>query len=143
LQGQQLLWARSCGRFGVNRRTRRMTTSLNRQAELAAARVDSAAVGFDPLTILTILTQVLPILASCWNRNDSPTPEESSERIRKYHETRPVQLRKRTARRIRSEATSPMEKWQSLQLADAVIAQAVEATPEVVATCCSEAPEGL
>ena len=121
-----------------------MTTStIEKQAELAAARVDATAVGFDPVTIITILTQVLPILASCWNRNDSPTPAESSAKIRKYHESHPVQLRKRTARRIRSEATAPMEKCQSLQLADAVIAQAIDATPDVVAACCQEAPEGL
>ena len=121
-----------------------MTTSVTeKQAELAAARVDASAVGFDPLTILTILTQVLPILASCWNRNDSPTPEESSEKIRAYHERQPNALRKRTARRIRAESDTPMAKYQSLQLADAVIAQAIEADPETVAMCCSEAPEGL
>jgi hypothetical protein len=116
---------------------------IEQQAERAAARVDSAAVGFDPITIITILTQVLPILLSCWNRNDSPDPAESAGKIRAYHNAHPNALRKRTARRIRAEAAQPMEKYQSLQLADAVIAQAIEVDPQEASLCCSEAPENL
>ena len=116
---------------------------IEQQAERAAARVDANAVGFDPITIISILTQVLPILLSCWNRNDSPDPAESSAKIRAFHNAHPNALRKRTARRIRAEATQPMEKYQSLQLADAVIAQAISVDPQEASLCCAEAPEGL
>ncbi len=117
--------------------------TIKQQSELAAARADAAAVGLDPITIITILTQVLPALLSCWNRNDSPEPVESAAKIRAYNNAHPVQLRKRTARRIRAEASRPMEKYQSLLLADAVIAQAMSADQQTAALCCVEAPEGL
>ena len=117
--------------------------TIKRQSELAAARVDAAAVGFDPITIITIITQVLPALLSCWNRNDSPEPVESAAKIRAYNSAHPVQLRKRTARRIRAEASRPMEKYQSLLLADAVIAQAMAADQQTAALCCVEAPDNL
>lgn len=117
--------------------------TIKSQSEKAAARVDANAVGFDPLTIIIILTQVLPILLSCWNRNDSPEPAESSVKIRAYHNAHPEKLRKRTARRIRAEAKQPMEKYQSLLLADAVIAQAIDTDQQTAALCCVEAPEGL
>ena len=113
--------------------------TLNQQAELAAARVDAVAVGMDPLTILTILTQVVPLLTSCWNRNDEPNPQLSSVNFRRYYKAHPEQARRRTARRIRAEADEPMSKAQSFALADALIAQALEETPETVAACCMEA----
>lgn len=115
--------------------------TLNEQAQLAANRVDAAAVGLDPFTILTILTTVLPVIASCWNRNDEPNPELSARNFRRYHDAHPKQLLKRTARRIRAEATEPMTKEQSFALAEAVIAQALEAAPEAIKACCMEAPK--
>ena len=115
--------------------------TLNQQAELAAARVDSAGVGMDPFTILTILTQVLPLLTSCWNRNDETNPQLSAVNLKRYHDRHPEALRRRTARRIRAEAEETMSKAQSFALADAVIAQALEETPETVAACCVEASE--
>ena len=115
--------------------------TLNEQAQLAADRVDSTAVGLDPLTILTILTTVLPIITSCWNKNDEPNPELSARNLKRYNDSHPKQLLKRTARRIRAEATEPMTKDQSFALAEAVIAQALEAAPETVKACCMEAPQ--
>jgi len=115
--------------------------TLNEQAKLAAARVDSAGFGMDPLTIFTILTQVLPLLTSCWNRNDEPNPQLSAVNLKRYHDSHPEALRRRTARRIRAEAEKPMTKEQSFSLADAVIAQSLEETPETVAACCMEASE--
>lgn len=115
--------------------------TLNEQAQLAADRVDAAGVGLDPFTIITILTTVLPILTSCWNKNDEPNPELSARNLRRYHDAHPKQLLKRTARRIRAEATEPMTKDQSFALAEAVIAQALEAAPETVKACCMEAPQ--
>ncbi len=113
------------------------------QAELAAERIDAEAFGMDPLTIITIITQVLPILASCFNRNDSPDPAEAAERFREYHSRNPEKLRKRVARRVRAESDKPMSKEQSFAMADAIIAQIVESDDEVIYFGCNEAPEGL
>ena len=116
---------------------------IRKQAELAAARVDSQAVGIDPITIITIFSTVFPSIVSCWNRMNTNQHETTSDRVREFHESNPAQLRKKTARRIRGEADQPMEKWQSLLLADAVIAQAIAEDPKEVSLCCAEAPEGL
>lgn len=111
-----------------------MDTVLSRQAELTAQRVDAAAVGFDPATILSILMQVLPLLVGCFTRNSDPA--ETSARFRAYATNHPTECRRRTARRIRGEADEPMTREQSFALADAVIAQAFEVEPEVAAECC-------
>lgn len=113
--------------------------SLKTQAELAAQRVNEDNVSFDPLTIITIITQVLPLIAQCWNRNDSPDPAESKARLAKYHEQHPEACLKRTARRIRAEADQRMTKAESIELAKAVIEQALSADEETVAACCAEA----
>ena len=113
-----------------------MDTILGRQAEAAAKRVDAAKVGFDPMTILTILTQVVPLLVSCFNRNDEPNPSLASVNFKRYHSAHPEQCRRRTARRIRAEADEPMTRDQSFALADAVIEQALSIEPEVAAECC-------
>ena len=117
--------------------------TLTRQAELAAARVDSNAVGMDPLTILMILTQVVPMIAACWKRDSTANAADPYANLRSFHEKNPGGLRKKVARRIRAEATERMEKWQSFQLADGVIQQALSTRPEIVAACCAEAPEEL
>jgi len=114
--------------------------TLARQAEQAAARVDSNAVGLAPITILAILTQVLPMIAACWNRDSTANAADPFENLRTFHEKNPGGLRRKVARRIRGEATEKMEKWQSLQLADGVIQQALSTRPEIVAACCAEAP---
>ena len=122
---------------------RSVVENLKKQAALAAERVNANEVGLDPITILTIITQVLPMLASCWNRNDSPDPAESSAKLKAYAESKPQALLKRTARRVRAEADEPISKIASFDLARAIIAQALDADESTVAACCAEAPEGL
>jgi hypothetical protein len=117
--------------------------NLKKQAALAAERVDPVEVGMDPFTILTIITQVLPVVASCWNRNRPQESRDPAESLRSYAETNPQALLKRTARRVRAEADEKMSKIASFDIARAIIAQALDADDSVVAACCAEAPEGL
>jgi len=120
-----------------------MNPIYKEQAELAAARVDSTAAALDPITIVTIITQVLPVIASCWTRNDSPDPAMAAERFHSAYEDNPKKLRKRLARRIRAEAEEPMSKEQSFLLADAIIEQMLATDAEVITAGCNEAPVGL
>jgi hypothetical protein len=106
-------------------------------AEKIAARVDADAVGFDPITIITIFSTVLPMLLKCWGKEDESDPQKVSAAIRRQHENNPVRLRRRTAIAIRRESETRMSKAQSEILADAMIAEAVEATPARVASLCS------
>lgn len=113
--------------------------NLKMQAAHAASRVDSSKVGFDPITILTILTTVLPLLVQCWNKNDEPNAALSAANLKRYNDAHPQALLKRTARRIRAEADQPMSKEASFELARAVIAQALDVDSQTVASCCTEA----
>ena len=113
--------------------------TLKMQAAHTAARVNSAKVGFDPLTILTILQTVLPLLVQCWNKNDEPNAAMSAANLKRYNDAHPQALLKRTARRIRAEADQPMTKDASFELARAVIAQALDVDSQVVTACCMEA----
>ncbi len=118
-------------------------SSLDEQAKLAAERVDSTAVGFDPLTILTIITQVLPLLMSCFNRNDEPNPSLVQASFKRYCQSQPKAAHRRTARRIRAEAHEPMTKSQSMDLAKAVIDQALSVDPDTAMACATEAGKDL
>jgi len=116
-----------------------MTLTLKDNARLIASRVDSESVLLDPITIFTIITQVLPLVVACWNKNDEPNAELSSVNFKRYHSAHPEQVRRRLARRIRGEADAPMTKSQSLEFADAIIAQVLESSVATVAACCREA----
>lgn len=113
-------------------------SKIQEQAQAVEARIDKTIVGFDPVTIITILSQLLPILAQCFNRNDEPSPEQTSAAIRRYNQQHPQQLLKRTARRVRAESDEPMSKLASFEFARAIIAQACDESPEAVSACCQE-----
>lgn len=120
-----------------------MSFDYKAKAELCAERIDAAEFGMDPITIVTIITQVLPLLADCFNRNDSPDPVEAAERLREYNRKNPQGLRKRMARRIRAEATKPMTKEQSFTLADAIIQETIQSSDEVIFGAVAGASEAV
>lgn len=115
-----------------------MGTMISKQAELIAARVSAGLVGMDPFTILTIISQVLPIVIACWNRNDEPNAQLSAVNFKRYYKAHPEQARRRTAHRVRAKANEPMTREQSFAIADAIIAQALESDAETVTACCLE-----
>lgn len=118
-----------------------MPSKLETQAKAIAARVDAKAVGFDPITIITIITTVLPLLLKCFNKTpagDAPTDSITS-RLKAANEQNRSALLRRTARRIRGEAEEPMSKNASLELARAVVDQALSVPDTTAIACCSEA----
>lgn len=117
-----------------------MGTSISKQAELIAARVPSVLVGMDPVTILTIISQVLPLVIACWNKNDEPNAQLSAVNFKRYFKAHPELVRRRIARRVRAEADAPMSKEASFIIASAIIAQALESPTEIITACCLEAP---
>lgn len=114
-------------------------TEIERQAQLTASRIDPQEMRFDPVTILTILTTVLPLVADCFNRNDEPDPVATKKRAAEYYRRNPKGMRRRTARRVRAEADQPMTREQSFKFADAIIAQTLSSDDIVVELCCREA----
>lgn len=109
---------------------------IKEAATAAAQRVDDS-VGLDPVTIITILTQVLPLVISCFKRNDEPQAEDIQNAVKQQMATNPERLRRRTMRRIKSESDEPMTRSQAFALADAVIEEALNQNPQMVASVCA------
>jgi flagellar biosynthesis/type III secretory pathway M-ring protein FliF/YscJ len=110
------------------------------QAKAIASRV-SANVGFDPITIITIITTVLPLIAKCFNRNDEADPQQVQASVKRQHEKHPRALLKRTTNaymREQKKAGERITREQAEELAKATIAQAIEANPQAVASVCAE-----
>lgn len=105
---------------------------IERTACAAANRVDEATFGMDPVTIAAIITQVLPLVIDCFSRNDASNPDDVREAVARMNERDPKSLRKRLARRIRGESDENLSKNQSFTLADAVIAETLDSTPDHV-----------
>jgi len=104
-------------------------------ASRAAARIDAAKYGIDPLTIITILTQVLPLVLSCWKRNDVQGDPSPRLALQEAYADHPETLIRRTARRIRGEADEPMSKAMSFDLAKAIIEQTLDDPAETFQSC--------
>lgn len=104
-----------------------------------ANRIDVEKVSFDPISILTIITTVLPLLSRCFNRNDDVTPEQTRARVAKLNQRDPERLLKRTAKNVLQKARRDHKKMtaaESREFARAIIDETL-ATPEseVAALC--------
>lgn len=103
-------------------------------------RVDVERVSFDPVTILTIITIVLPLLSRCFNRNDDATPETTQERVAKLYQRDPERLLRRTAKNVRQKARRDghrMPESEAREFARAIIEETLITPPEMVASVCS------
>lgn len=109
---------------------------IDLHAQRCAARVP-ANVGFDPVTIIAIITQVLPLLISCFNRNDEPNSADVRREVMHQNDKAPKRLRRRMARRIRGESDEPMSKDQSFALAEAVIEEVIASDAVTVGNLCA------
>lgn len=107
------------------------------QAKSIAARVDANAVGFDPLTIITILTSLLPTLLKCFQKEDNQTPAQVNAAIKSQNENNPNRLLRRTVVAVRRESPKRLTRSQAEEMAKAIIAEAVEATPQRTMALCN------
>jgi len=107
----------------------------------AIATTVPQSVGFDPITIVTILTQVLPLIVGCFRRNDEADPAEIKAAVIRQNASRPQALQRRTARRIRGEADHPMSREQATALAVATINHCMNSDDGEVAAYCAEVAE--
>ena len=119
-----------------------MSEKLDLQSRKVSERIDATEFGMDPLTILSIVTQVLPLVAQCWNRNDEPNPQLALRNLERYYTGNPRACLMRTARRVRWVSDEPLTRKQSLEMAQAIIDQALSESDVVVAEICREVGRG-
>ena len=112
---------------------------ISEAATAAAQRVDAESVGLDPITVITILTQVLPLVISCFKRSDEPSSEDIQKALQRQSSTPAgrASLRRRTMRRVRAESDERLSKEQAFAIADAIIEEGLENNPQMIAAVCS------
>lgn len=109
---------------------------MSQEAEAVADRMPN--VGLDPITILNILTTVLPLLSQCFNRDDEPDPEQVKARVAEQNKKNPARLRRRmTAKIMRESPERKITKAQAAAMAEATIAETLDRDGEDVAAFCS------
>ena len=113
-------------------------SNLKIQAEAAASRVDESEVGIDPITIITIITTVLPLLIKCFSKNDEPDEAETRAAVVKANDRNPRQLERRTTQAVMRENRT-LTRSQAKAIGQAIIEQTIEMTGPAVAACCKEA----
>lgn len=118
-----------------------MSDKLKASAERIAEIATERNVGIEPLAIITIMTQVLPLIVSCFKRNDTSDPEQVAAEVRRQNESAPTTLRRRLARRIRGEAERPMTRQEAWILAESTIQHVLENDDSHVAAVCAAVGE--
>lgn len=115
---------------------------IKEAATNAAQRVDAESVGIDPITIITILTTVLPELIACFRRNDENNPQEIHDTVKAQCSTERGRkaLHKRTTVRIRRKARhdgEPVSRKAAEEMANAVIDEALNQNACAVKAVCA------
>lgn len=110
-------------------------------AKQAASRVDSDGLGLDPLTVITLITTLMPLLASCFSKNDSPDPKQASDKFRKAWSDHPRTLRNRIRHQVKKKAKedgTKLSKEQIDAVTDGIIEEALETSAEEMARLLAE-----
>lgn len=111
-------------------------SAVDAHAERIASKVDSNIVGLDPATIIAILTTVLPLIISCFKKQDEPDPAEVAEAVRDANARNPRKLLRRTARSVKHESKTRLTQDQAEELAQAIIDDCCQQSDDVVAEAC-------
>lgn len=116
-----------------------MSVEVEAMAARVAKRVDKN-VGFDPVTIISLISAVLVPLLQCFGRNDEPDPVQVQAAVKERYERNPAALLRRTTRRVKMEAKAKGEALtqpQAVALAQAVIDEAMKGPKTIVAAFCA------
>jgi len=95
--------------------------------------------GLDPVTIVTLVTTILPGILKCWQDRDEVPPAAALDRIRRMHKRNPERLQNKLARSISFGAQQKghhLTVDQCHDMAAAMIAEAVGSDEEVVYGLC-------
>ena len=93
----------------------------------------------DPITVITLVSTVLPGILKCWQDRDEVPPAAAADRIRRMHKRNPERLRTKLTRAVNFGAQKQKRHLtidQCQDLADAMIAEAVAVDDEVVYGLC-------
>jgi hypothetical protein len=114
---------------------------LQEQAERISKKVDPGKVTKSATAIASIVLSVLPMLISCWTKQDEPDPAKTAAAIKAKNDENPKRLRRRTAIAIRRDAPrrERISAAEAAVYADAIIEDACETAenaPDLVAAMC-------
>ena len=90
---------------------------------------NSGTVSIDPISVISILTEVIVVLVRCWNFHNqfNSAPETSAKFLADiYYSNQRTQLLNSVAKQIRRKAKTPVTRTTALLLANAIIAEALD-----------------
>lgn len=93
----------------------------------------------DPVTIITLVSTILPGILKCWQDRDEVAPQAAADRIRRMHKRNPDRLKTKLTRAVNYGAQQQGKHLtidQCSAIADGMIAEAVGSTDEVVYGLC-------
>jgi len=93
----------------------------------------------DPVTIITLVSTILPGILKCWQDRDEVPPAAAQDRIRRMHKRNPERLRTKLTRAVNYGAQQQGHRLtvdQCEAIADGMIAEAIGTTDEVVYGLC-------
>ncbi len=93
----------------------------------------------DPVTIITLVSTILPGILKCWQDRDEVPPAAAADRIRRMHKRNPERLRAKLTRAVDYGAKQKGKQLtpdQCQAIADGMIAEAVGTSDEVVYGLC-------
>lgn len=91
-----------------------------------ANRVAAANVGIDPVTVISILRFVLPIIAKCYGMDTGASPDQLRASLIEQNEKQPARLRRRlTARYMREAPDHKLSREQAEAMAEATINETI------------------
>jgi len=93
----------------------------------------------DPVTIITLVTSILPSILKCWQDRDEVPPAAASDRIRRMHKRNPERLRTKLTRAVNYGAQQQGHRLtvdQCEAIADGMIAEAIDSDEEVIYGLC-------
>ena len=93
----------------------------------------------DPVTIITLVSTILPGILKCWQDRDEVPPAAAADRIRRMHKRNPERLKTKLTRAVNYGAQQQGHRLtvdQCEAIADGMIAEAIGSTDEVVYGLC-------
>ena len=117
-----------------------MQNELDRQAAACAARV-SPDTGFDPISLITIITALIPLLTSCFKQTAATaTPREYledhfDEDTGTFDQSLINRCRPQTRRAARKEGNRRLSRSQLDDISAATLLQAKDEDQSIIASC--------
>ena len=115
-------------------------SEINNLSNSIASTVDQSVVGFDPITIMTLVTGIITAIMNC-RKTENVSETEAKEAFQSRYESNPRQVENRVKHQVRIQARKDGKVLRGAALEEVTqktIAGLLGADDAVVVACCAE-----